>query len=64
LFYSPSFIICTDDSLKSEKAKIKKAFSTMLTFIPKEDRHRFELRLWDDDGLLAAEKELGLVTIL
>lgn len=61
--FNARFILCCDENLNKDKTKIKKAFQTMLTFLPKDQRQKFELMIWDENGLLEEEKTLGLVSI-
>lgn len=54
------FIITTDEDLKGQKQKIRKAFNRIKSFIEEEYRSLFELELFDLTGLVEIEKELGI----
>ncbi len=54
------FIIATNSDLSGQKAKAKKAFDKMKMLLKASDRKLFSLEIWDKDGLLAKEKELGI----
>ncbi|MFC1822996.1 hypothetical protein ACFL9T_09840 [Thermodesulfobacteriota bacterium] len=54
------FIIATNDDLSTQKENLSKSFKKMLSFIKKDSRKLFSLLIWDDEGLLSVEKELGL----
>lgn len=55
-----TFIISTNDDLSGVRKEIMSMFRKMKSKIPVAHRSLFELELWDDSGLLAVEKSLGL----
>jgi len=57
----PTFIIAADQNLGDKKEEIQGTFKKMLGFIPASERNRFDLLLWDQDGLKEVEKKVGLV---
>ena len=54
------FIIATNQDLSKINSKIKAAFKKVLSFISSQSRKRFSLLIWDSNGLIEVEKELGL----
>lgn len=54
------FVIATNDDLSSESDSINAAFQKMKTFIKEDARRLFDLAIWDRQGLLEKEKELGI----
>lgn len=54
------FIIATNEDLSSQSESIHKAFNKMKTFIDEKSRRFFSLEIWDKQGLLQKEKELGI----
>jgi hypothetical protein len=57
---SCKFIIATCGDLSAQRKNIMAMFRKMKTKLPTKYRNLFELEIWDDSGLLAVEKNLGL----
>lgn len=57
-----TFIIATNDDLSSQAESIRKAFDTIKTFVDMDVKaqKRYNLKIWDKQGLLLTEKELGI----
>jgi len=54
------FILATNQGLRQQQEFIQNSFIRMLEFIPKKQRKRFSLEIWDKEGLVEQEKILGL----
>lgn len=57
---SCEFIIATNQDLTTAKEAIEQGFKKMKDFIKPEYRDLFSILIWDKQGLLNKEKELGL----
>ena len=55
-----TFIIVTKENLAAEKEHIMQMFDKMNGKLPSDCGGLFELKIWDDSGLLEVEKALGL----
>lgn len=56
-----SIIIASNDDFKDEYENIKSKYEKLLNFLPAKEKTKFELLLWDNNGLNALERELGIV---
>lgn len=54
------FIIVTNDDLSKQTGKAVLAFKKMKMFLKPADRELFSLEIWDKNGLLKKERELGI----
>jgi hypothetical protein len=54
------FILATSQDLRRQQEWIQNSFIRMLEYIPKNQRKRFSLEIWDKEGLVEQEKKLGL----
>jgi hypothetical protein len=54
-------IICTNDDFVERRESIFEKFNKLLEFVKKTERKKFELLIWDKNGLEDKEKELGLI---
>lgn len=61
---SCKFIIATNDDLSRIRKEILATFRKMKAKLLTQHRDLFNLEIWDDSGLLTAEKDLGLKIVL